>query len=347
MRNTIYRYALLALLVVGSATLLFSCGETTTTVEYDLETLMTERSENRTIEMTENGKRSYSFTAPIIEGYSLAKNPYQEFREGIKMTTYTSDTLSLVDATITANYAIYYDKQKLWEAKGNVVIIKKNRKAGDTTVTGLTEVYTQQLFWDARTKKIYSNVDTKILQPDGWHFGVGFEADEDLKNIHFRKYKSEMEFDFSPVEEGAEDDDKRADAKGNDGKGGKSQGKDGERPRPGGRPTPRDSKGSQRGGTINPSLSANPTPGSKPANGSSTPTSKPQQRPQLDAQSSMSTSVDLDGSRVAPSSSRGPGKGSSSLQPPGPQGGAPAAKGTSPKSGTQPAKRDAQTPTKR
>ena len=195
---------MLALLVLGSATLLFSCSSKPAPVEYDVETLMTELSENRTITMTENGERSYTFAAPLIEGYSLAQNPYQEFRKGIKMTTYTSDSLSLVDATITANYAIYYDKQKLWEAKGDVVILKRNRKGSDTTVVNLTEVYTQQLFWDARTKKIYSNVDTKVLQPDGWHFGVGFEADEDLKNIHFRKYKSEMEFDFSPVEEAEE-----------------------------------------------------------------------------------------------------------------------------------------------
>lgn len=205
MRNTLLRYAVIALSIVGSATLLFSCGGESNTTHYDYEALMTERSENRTITMTENGERAYSFYAPLIEGYSLAQNPYQEFREGINMTTYTSDSLSLVDATIKANYAIYYDKQKLWEAKGDVVIIKKNRKEGDTIVKSLTEVYTQQLFWDARTKKIYSNVDTKVLQDDGWHFGVGFEADEDLKNIHFRKYKSEMEFDFTPVEETPEE----------------------------------------------------------------------------------------------------------------------------------------------
>lgn len=192
---------MIALSAVGSATLLFSCTSKTETTTYDYETLMTESSENRSITMMENGKRSYTFVSPLMEGYSLATNPYQEFRRGIKMTTYT-DSLSLVDATITANYAIYYERQKLWEAKGNVVIIKNNRNDGDTTVTGHTEVYTQQLFWNATTKKIYSNVDTKVLQPDGWHFGVGFDADEDLKNIHFRKYSSEMEFDMSqPTEE--------------------------------------------------------------------------------------------------------------------------------------------------
>ncbi|MBR5584686.1 MAG: LPS export ABC transporter periplasmic protein LptC [Alistipes sp.] len=201
---------MIALSIVGSATLLLSCGKEKRSTTYDYETLMTESSENRTITMMENGRRSYTFTSPIMEGYSLATNPYQEFRRGIQMITYT-DSLSLVDATITANYAIYYEKQKLWEAKGNVVIVKKNRKEGDTIVTGLTEVYTQQLFWNATTKKIYSNVDTKVLQPDGWHFGVGFDADEDLKNIHFRRYSSEMEFDLSQPDPNEVDKEKDGD----------------------------------------------------------------------------------------------------------------------------------------
>lgn len=188
---------MLALSILGSATLLFSCTKETKTTQYDYETLLTESSENRTITMMENGIRSYTFITPLMEGYSLAANPYQEFRRGINMTTYTQDSLNLVDANITANYAIYYENQRLWEAKGNVIIIKNNRDEGDTTVKNHTEIYTQQLFWNATTKKIYSNVDTKILQPDGWHFGVGFDADEDLKNIHFRKYSSEMEFDMS------------------------------------------------------------------------------------------------------------------------------------------------------
>ncbi len=214
---------MLALSILGSATLLFSCTKETKTTQYDYETLLTESSENRTITMMENGIRSYTFITPLMEGYSLAANPYQEFRRGINMTTYTQDSLNLVDANITANYAIYYENQRLWEAKGNVIIIKNNRDEGDTTIKNHTEIYTQQLFWNATTKKIYSNVDTKILQPDGWHFGVGFDADEDLKNIHFRKYSSEMEFDMSqPTPEEIEAQNKKkeeADNNSNDNKG--------------------------------------------------------------------------------------------------------------------------------
>ena len=197
MQRHISRLAAIALSIAGSATLLFSCSDKGDPVRYDYETLLTESSENRTITMMENGHRSYIFTTPLIEGYSMATNPYQEFRRGIDMTTFTSDSLSLIDVTIKANYAIYYERQKLWEAKGNVVINKFNRSEGDTTITDTTKVYTQQLFWNATTKKIYSNVDTKVLQKDGWHFGVGFDADEELKNIHFRKYSSEVEFEMS------------------------------------------------------------------------------------------------------------------------------------------------------
>lgn len=230
MHQILIRYAVIALSALGSATLLFSCSNKTKATQYDYETLMTESSENRTITMMENGRRSYTFVTPLMEGYSMSTNPYQEFRRGISMTTYTQDSTNLVDATITANYAIYYENQKLWEAKGNVTIIKNNRKDGDTTVTNQTEIYTQQLFWNATTKKIYSNVDTKILQADGWHFGVGFDADEDLKNIHFRKYSSEMEFDMSqPTEEEIAEENKKHDKEGNKGsnkKGADSKGSD-------------------------------------------------------------------------------------------------------------------------
>lgn len=197
------RYALVALSVAGSATLLFSCSKKPSDTVYDLETLMTESSEHRTVIMSENGRVSYEFSTPLVEGYGMAANPYREFRRGVAIKTFTSDTLPLVDATLRANYAIYYENQKLWEAKGNVVIYKYNRNEGDTAVVSRTEVYTQQLFWNAKTQQIYSNVDTKVLQSDGWHFGVGFDADESLKNIHFRKYSSEMEFDMG--DDGAED----------------------------------------------------------------------------------------------------------------------------------------------
>ncbi len=152
--------------------------------------MMTEFSEQLSIVMSENGRRSYFFETPLLEGYTLAQEPYREFRRGIKITTYRNDSLTEVDAVLTANYAIYYEERGLWEARSNVEVHKYDG----------TEVYTQQLFWNTRTKKIYSNVDTKLIQGNNVTIGESFESDEDFKDWRFRYQKSRMEVDVTPSE---------------------------------------------------------------------------------------------------------------------------------------------------
>ena len=167
MEKRLTKYGRVALSVAGSAILLFSCAERETPPEGSVETMMTEYSDSLSIIMSRNGRRSYHFTAPQLEGYTLAREPYREFRRGIRITTYKDDSLSTVDAVLTANYAIYYEKRELWEAKGNVVVEKSDGKT----------LYTQQLFWNAQTDKVYSNVDSKIVQNNGRDvfIGEGFE----------------------------------------------------------------------------------------------------------------------------------------------------------------------------
>lgn len=152
---------------------------------------MTEYSENLSIVSSQNGRRSYHFVTPLMEGYSQAAEPYREFRRGVRITTYKDDSLSTVDAVLTANYAIYYEKRRLWEAKGDVVVEKSDGK----------QLFTQQLFWNERTKKIYSNVDSKIVQSGGSDvfIGEGFESDEEFKDWRFRRMKGRMEVDVVPT----------------------------------------------------------------------------------------------------------------------------------------------------
>lgn len=186
---SITRYVRVALLVAGSAILLYSCDEQTKPKEQAVEAAkMTEYSEHMTIVMSQNGRRSYIFEAPLLEGYTLGNEPYREFRRGIKITTYREDSLASVDAVLTANYAIYYEKRELWEAKGDVEVHKYDG----------TEVYTQQLFWNARTKKIYSNVDTKLVKGNNVFVGERFESDEDFKDWRFYYQKSRMEVNVAP-----------------------------------------------------------------------------------------------------------------------------------------------------
>ena len=189
MGKCMIRYARVALSVAGSAILLFSCsGEREDASSSAEEAMMTVYSEHLSIINSQNGRRSYHFVTPLLEGYTLAREPYREFRKGIKITTYQDDSLSSVDAVLTANYAIYYEKRELWEAKGNVVVEKSDGKT----------LYTQQLFWNARTGKIYSNVDSKIVQNNGRDvfIGEGFESDEEFKDWRFRRMKGRMEVEM-------------------------------------------------------------------------------------------------------------------------------------------------------
>ena len=90
---------------------------------------------------------------------------------------------------LTANYAIYYENRKLCEAKGDVVVVKSDGKT----------LYTQQLFWNAKAQRIYSNVDTKIVQNEGGNVfqGEGFESDEAFKEWRFRRFTGKMDVDVS------------------------------------------------------------------------------------------------------------------------------------------------------
>lgn len=199
MDRFIARYVMVALSVVGSAILLFSCErEEEPESEARIEMIMTEYSENLSVVMSQNGRRSYHFKTPLLEGYSLAREPYREFPKGVEMTTYKDDSLSSVDAVLTANYAIHYETRDLWEARGNVVVEKSDGK----------KLYTQQLFWNARTKKIYSNVDSKIVQNNGRDvfIGEGFESDEEFKDWRFRRMKGRMEVEMKQSADSAATD---------------------------------------------------------------------------------------------------------------------------------------------
>lgn len=190
MSKLLKKYAWVALSVLGSAILLSACDGRGGEEASGDEALMTEYSEDLTIVESQNGRRSYSFSTPLLEGYAQAKDPYREFRKGIKMITYEDDSLSTVNVVLTANYAINFSKRELWETKGNVVVEKNDG----------TTFYFQQLAWNARTKRVYSNLDGKMVQNEGRDIVLfqGFDSDEQFKDWRFRKGNQHMEVEFDP-----------------------------------------------------------------------------------------------------------------------------------------------------
>ncbi len=192
--------AMVALLVLGSAIVLFSCKTKSAATEESLDAIKTEESENLTIIMSENGRKSYLFSTPLLEGYMLGRDPYREFRKGISITTYQDDSLTTVNSVLVANYAIYYENRKLWEAKGDVVITKHDG----------TRLYTQQIFWNSITKRIYSNVDTRLVTDTDEVIGEGFESDEEMNEPRFRRWKGKMQVDTEQLRNNSSEEDKES-----------------------------------------------------------------------------------------------------------------------------------------
>lgn len=166
--------------LVGGAILLFSCSGASSSKELNMEAMITQQSDTLTMLYSTNGRKEYRFTTPLMERYEFAKDPYMEFRYGIDIITY--DSLGNEASTLRADYAIFYEKRELWETRGNVV-----GKSSDGR-----ELYTQQLFWNQKIDRVYSNVDSKIVDGFDEFVGEGFESDSDFKDWVFKESEGRM-----------------------------------------------------------------------------------------------------------------------------------------------------------
>lgn len=169
--------------------MLYSCAERRDKNDDD-ESMLTQQSDSLTIIQSSEGHREFVFKTPLMERYELAREPYMEFRRGVEITTY-DDSTGLEESNLVADYAIFFEKRELWEAKGNVVA----RNADGQTL------YTQQLFWNQSTHRVYSNVDSKVVQGQDVFIGEGFESDDKFEKWSFRKFTGKLTVDPSVTEQ--------------------------------------------------------------------------------------------------------------------------------------------------
>ena len=131
--------------------------------------------ENIEIIYTENGNVKIRVSAPETMYFEYTEEPYNEFPKGI--TVYNYDDSMNIESSITANYAIFYKDKELWDARYDVVA--QNNKG--------QILNTERLFWDQKTKKIYSNDMVKLTSGDDVIFGEGMDSDEDFNDWVVRK----------------------------------------------------------------------------------------------------------------------------------------------------------------
>ncbi|MCQ2252849.1 MAG: LPS export ABC transporter periplasmic protein LptC [Bacteroidales bacterium] len=114
-------------------------------------------------------------TAPIADNYETVKQPYMEFPRGVKVV-FLDEKLN-ERSWMTADYAVYYSKKKLWEARNNVVIVNEDG----------AKLLTDQLFGDESREKVFSVKKVTVIDPDSTVIvgKQGFESDMAFKNYKF------------------------------------------------------------------------------------------------------------------------------------------------------------------
>ena len=131
------------------------------------------------IYFTEGEHSKIKLIAAKLLKYDI-ENPYTEMPEGLLLYFY--DEEQNLENKLSANYGIHYEKEEKMIARDEVVAITKKGE----------KIETEELVWDQKAKKIYSNKFVTITTPDEIIMGEGFESDENFENYTIKKIKGEI-----------------------------------------------------------------------------------------------------------------------------------------------------------
>lgn len=125
--------------------------------------------------ISDSGITRYKIVSPLWEVFDEVDTPYWRFPKGLFLRRY--DPHLKVIATVAADSARYLKYLHLWKLDGNVEI---------TRFPG-TLFQTQQLFWDERRHRVYSDSFIHIETPSHVIEGHGFESNDQLTDYAILK----------------------------------------------------------------------------------------------------------------------------------------------------------------
>jgi len=132
--------------------------------------------------ITDSGRVVMSMTSPQVDKY-MGNREYTEMPKGIHIIFY--DSIGGIRSTLDADYAINYPNSKIMEAKNNVVAVNNEGKT----------LYTEELIWDQKKHKIYTENEVKIVTQKEILFGDGLTADENFSDWNIAKPRGDIQVD--------------------------------------------------------------------------------------------------------------------------------------------------------
>ncbi|NQW79143.1 MAG: LPS export ABC transporter periplasmic protein LptC [Chitinophagaceae bacterium] len=127
-----------------------------------------------------DGKMTAKLMAPLMRKYLLDSGRMVEFPNTLKVDFY-KDSLH-IESKLSADYANYKEEENKVFLKDNVIVYNV---LGDT-------LWCKEMIWDQNTNKFTTDKEVIVKQhnPIAKIYGKGFEANQDLSDIHIFKPQS-------------------------------------------------------------------------------------------------------------------------------------------------------------
>lgn len=132
--------------------------------------------------VTDSGRYKYEFTTPELQQYDNVEEPFVDFPGGLNFKMYDADGVR-VKSRIRCNKARYYKSKNLWELNNDVEAVTEK---GDI-------LNTEQMFWDTRERRIYSDKFVKITTKGQLITGRGFESDDRMSYYEIKNPGGEID----------------------------------------------------------------------------------------------------------------------------------------------------------
>jgi len=146
------------------------------------EVLPIEKIEGAEMLHTENGKLKVKIVATTIERFN---NQQPQLVFSNHLVVYFYNDSAMVQSTLKAEYAEINDEKKLMTAKENVIL---------TNITG-KKLESEELIWDEKNNKIYTDKKVKITTGKEVIEGEGFVSNPDFTEYSISKIHGTFNFE--------------------------------------------------------------------------------------------------------------------------------------------------------
>ncbi len=155
---------------------------------YDPEQVPTMITDSVITLISDSGITRYKLVADEWWVFEKAADPYWYFPRGIYLERFTPDFS--IEATVQADTAWYYSKQDLWRLKKNVHVENMEGEIFDS----------EELYWDQKNEKVYSDSYIVIRRGETEIRGYGFESNQSMTDYRiFRPHDTKLPFSDRPV----------------------------------------------------------------------------------------------------------------------------------------------------